>query len=157
MSDKDSPDSSVLAGGSRAAVERERKSGFSFGKLMRFLRVFPWTLLLIAVAVLLEFLPERFQGTTLDYSMIVFALVVFVIEVIKGADIRISRFIVDLLVAITAVIIATALVTYHVAKTGESPAFYQWVVAAVVVLDALVSTTIAFSTALRNMSVAHDM
>ena len=139
----------------------KKKSGFKWGKffkgLFKFLRLCPWTFLLIASAVLVEYLPERMQGTTLNYTMIVFALIVFVVEILKGADIRIGRFVLDLFVAIVGVIAATALITYSLVTTGDSPMFYQWIVAAVVVLDAMISTTIAFSTALRNMAVAHDM
>jgi len=139
----------------------KKKPGFKWGKffkgLFKFLRLCPWTFLLIASAILVEYLPDRMQGTTLNYTMIVFALVVFVIEILKGADIRIGRFVLDLFIAIIGVIAATALITYSIVTTGESPMFYQWIVAAVVVLDAMISTTIAFSTALRNMAVAHDM
>ena len=138
-----------------------KKPGFQWGKffkgLYRFLRLCPWTFLLIASAVLVEYLPDRMQGMTLNYTMIVAALVVFVVEILKGADIRLGRFVLDLFIAIVGVIAATALITYSVTKTGESPMFYQWIVAAVIVLDAMISTTIAFSTALRNMAVAHDM
>jgi hypothetical protein len=139
----------------------KKKSGFQFGRFCkrtyRFLRVCPWTFLLIASAVFVEYLPDRMQGETLNYTMIVFALVVFVIEIIKGADIRLGRFVLDLFVAIVGVVAASALITYEITQTGQSPLFYQWIVAAVVILDAMISTTIAFSTALRNMAVAHDM
>jgi|GEM_PF-6713183 len=135
---------------------KEPKSKFSIRKIIRFLRIFPWTFLLIGIAVIVDFLPGTIRGTTLDYVLIVFALVVFVIEIIKGADIRIGRFILDLTVAIVGVVIVTALLTYNITRTGTSPAFYQWVVAAVVILDALISTSIAFSTALRNMAVGYD-
>lgn len=154
-------DPSVLGGGAHLAHSRNPKGKFSWKRFFkgtyRFLRLCPWTFLLIASAVLVEYLPDRLQGVTLNYTMIVFALVVFVVEILKGADIRLGRFVLDLLIAIVGVIAATALITYHITQTGESPLFYQWIVAAVVVLDAMISTTIAFSTALRNMAVAHDM
>ncbi|MEM0964669.1 MAG: hypothetical protein AAGJ81_00785 [Verrucomicrobiota bacterium] len=156
MTQHETPDPSILAGGSQVS-SRDSNQGFTFKEFVRFVRLFPWTLLLIAVAVIVEFLPDSLKGTTLDYSMVVFALVVFVVEVLKGADIKLTRFVIDLVVAVCAVVIATALLTYEISRTGESPQFYQWVVAAVVVLDAIIGTTIAFSTALRNMAVAHDL
>ncbi len=151
----------MLGGGSRVAQgdggnSGPRRGGF-FKKLYRFIRLCPWTFLLIASAVLVEYLPERMQGTTLNYTMIVIALVVFVIEILKGADIRLGRFVLDLFIAIVGVVAATALITYHLTTTGQSPLFYQWIVAAVVILDAMISTTIAFATALRNMAVGHNM
>ncbi|MGE9289616.1 MAG: hypothetical protein ACQKBT_01420, partial [Puniceicoccales bacterium] len=124
MSEHDQMDPSTLGGGAHLSQQGGKKPGFQWGKffknLYRFLRLCPWTFLLIASAVLVEYLPDRLQGTTLNYTMIVFALVVFVVEILKGADIRLGRFVLDLFIAIVGVIAATALITYSVTKTGES-------------------------------------
>jgi len=157
MSDQHHPGSEILGGGSHLQPNPKSKSGF--GRFLRgayrFLRICPWTFLLIISAILVEYLPASWQGTTLNYTMIVFALVVFVIEVLKGADIRIGRFVLDLLISVAGVAAVSSLITYEIVATDQSPLFYQWIVAAVVFLDAIISTTIAFSTALRNMSVGN--
>lgn len=161
MAENNHTEAGVLGGSAHMSQGGNGKSGHHrggfFRKLYRFLRLCPWTFLLIASAILVEYLPERMQGTTLNYTMIVIALIVFVVEILKGADIRLGRFVLDLFIAIVGVVAATALITYHITTTGESPLFYQWIVAAVVILDAMISTTIAFSTALRNMAVGHHM
>ena len=133
-----------------------KSEGFSIVKVGRFLRTFPWTLLLIVVSVILEAIPNSspFRGTPVDYSMVVFAMVVLVLELAKSTDIRKTRFLTDLIVAVIGLVVSTALVTFYIVKTGTSPAFYHWVVVSVITIDAILSPTISFSTALRNMSVA---
>lgn len=159
MSDHNETGSEILGGGSQLNPNSNPKAGFQWSRFFRgfyrFLRLCPWTFLLIVSAILVEYLPDRWQGNTLNYTMIVFALVVFVFEILKGADIRIGRFVLDLLIAIVGVAAVSSLITYEIVSSGQSPLFYQWIVAAVVFLDAMISTTIAFSTALRNMSVGH--
>ncbi len=157
MSEHQHTGAEIFGGGSHLTPNSKPKSGLGrfLRGLYRFLRICPWTFLLIVSAILVEYLPDKWQGTTLNYTMIVFALVVFVIEVLKGADIRIGRFVLDLLIAIVGVAAVSSLITYEIVATDQSPLFYQWIVAAVVFLDAIISTTIAFSTALRNMSVGH--
>jgi len=157
MSDHQHTGAEILGGGSHLNPNAKPKSGMGrfFRGLYKFLRVCPWTFLLILSAILVEYLPARWQGAALNYTMIVFALVVFVIEILKGADIRIGRFVLDLLIAVAGVAAVSSLITYEIVATDQSPLFYQWIVVAVVFLDAIISTTIAFSTALRNMSVGN--
>lgn len=158
MSNQNNPENVAAAVGARAASgggqSPKGKSGFSVKKFLHFLRTFPWTLLLIVTAACLELVPKQFQGTTIDYAMVVFALVVLVFELAKSTDIRKSRFLTDIVVAVIGIVVSTALLTYYIVETGKNPAFYHWVVVSVITIDAILSPTISFSTALRNMSVA---
>ncbi|WP_440995989.1 hypothetical protein [Arhodomonas sp. SL1] len=153
MANDNPQDAAPEAGAGQVLSEgNARKGGGTLGRIWHFSSMFPWTLLLIAIALVLEVFTENIRGTTIDYTMVVVAAVVLVIEVAKSADIKMVRFIVDLVAAIVALIVATALLTYYITTTGKVPAFYHWVVAGVLVIDAILSPAISFATALRNMA-----
>ena len=141
------------AAGAQVASEAKR-SGFSLSRLWGFTRMFPWTFLLILASLLLQLLPAgwRERGSFIDYAMIVAAVVVLVLEVAKAADIKMSRFVTDVVSATAGVVIASSLLTYYITQSGLTPSFYHWMVAGVLIVDAILSPIISFATALRNMS-----
>jgi hypothetical protein len=126
------------------------------GSAWRFIRVFPWTLLLIAVAWGIEATIGKsggdLRGTPIDYIMIVFSMVVLIFEIAKSTDIRMVRFVADLAISVLALIAATVLLTIDIMTTGQVPGFYLWIVVGVLLVDAVLSPAISFATALRNMS-----
>lgn len=155
MADRNAEEAAPEAGAGQTFSEdgRKAKGGWTLGRIWGFASIFPWSLLLIAIALGLEVFVGNIRGTALDYTMVIVAGAVLVIEVAKSADVKMVRFVVDLVTAVLGVVIGTALVTYYITTTGQMPAFYHWVVAGVLIIDAILSPAISFATALRNMAV----
>lgn len=155
MTDQDPPpDSTKQEVAAMGALHKETsRSGDSAGKLWSFIKIFPWTLLLILICVFIELMAGKVRGTAIDYGMTVFAVLVLILEISKATDIRVTRFVTDLLVSVVGLILATYLLTYYIMVTEQPPAFYLWMVSGILLVDAILSPTISFATALRNMSV----
>jgi len=153
MSHDNDQKNAVFGGASPAAREDNPEPVVT--RLWRFTRMFPWTILLILAAVTIELLPAemRGRGSVLDYVMITASIVVLVLEIAKSADIKMTRFVADIVSAVAGVAIASSLLTYYIATAGASPSFYHWMVTGVLVTDAILSPIISFATALRNMAV----
>ena len=141
-----SHDPSEMAG---AANLSEDKGGVF--KLARRLVSFPLTFILIIAAVTLEILDQR--GPIVNYTMIILAIVFLVLETIKVTRVDKGKFLFELIVAVSGVAIATALLTYHLASEGRSPELYHWVILGVLLYDATVTPYLSYSNALRDMSV----
>ena len=109
----------------------------------------PWTFFLIAFAVVVHIMGMNMEGV-LGYAFIGFGMFVLFAEFFKSGDISIPSFLVDLLFAVIAVVIATGLLAYLIFKLDQSPTFFYWLGYAIVIGDAVLSPFNAFRTALRN-------
>ncbi len=76
---------------------------------------------------------------------------VLVAEFFKSGDINTRVFLMDLVSAIFAVIVATILMSYLYFKLGQTPTFFHWFGVAIILADAILSPFNAFRTALRNL------
>jgi hypothetical protein len=112
----------------------------------------PWTFLLIAYALIVHLLGMSMDGV-LGYVFIGIGVFVLFAEFFKSGDISTPSFLVDLLFAVIAVIIATGLLSYLIFKLDQSPTFFYWFGYAIVIGDAVLSPFNAFRTALRNFGV----
>lgn len=112
----------------------------------------PWTFFLIAFAVVVHIMGMNMEGV-LGYAFIGFGMFVLFAEFFKSGDISIPSFLVDLLFAVIAVVIATGLLAYLIFKLDQSPTFFYWFGYAIVIGDAVLSPFNAFRTALRNFGV----
>lgn len=155
MSEKDVPQEGIQGGAASAHHKDNGENPSTISKVWTFIKVFPWTLLMILICVFIELVSGKAEvrGTAVDYLMTVFAVLVLILEISKATDIRVSRFITDLLVSVVGLVIATVLLTTYIMASDQAPAFYLWMVCGILLVDAILSPTISFATALRNMSI----
>jgi hypothetical protein len=121
-------------------------------KGLRIFNKIPYTLFLIAYLLVVRFTGLDMHGIT-GYIFIGLCLFVLVIEFFKSGDISSAYFLSDIIFAVVAVVIATALMSYVMFKLGETPTFYHWLGYAVIIGDAVFSPFNSFRTALRNFGV----
>jgi hypothetical protein len=112
----------------------------------------PWTFFLIAFAVVVHVMRMNMEGM-LGYVFIGVGVFVLFAEFFKSGDISIPSFLVDLLFAVIAVVVATGLLAYLIFKLDQSPTFFYWFGYAIIIGDAVLSPFNAFRTALRNFGV----
>ena len=110
----------------------------------------PWSMLLIAYMVAVHLLGAGMAGAT-GYVFIGLCVLVMFVEFFKSGDIGAWAFLVDLIGAVGALILATVLMCYLFFKLGQSPTFFHWLGFAVILGDAVMSPFNAFRTALRNI------
>ena len=120
------------------------------GRTRSFLSKFPWTLLLIAYMVVVHFAGVNMNGPA-GYAFLALGVFVLVAEFFKSGDINTRVFLLDLVSAIFAVVVATILMSYLYFKLGQTPTFFHWFGVAVILADAILSPFNAFRTALRNL------
>jgi len=126
-------------------VESNRSFLSSLGK-------FPWTILLIAYLLVVELMGLDMSGT-LGYIFIGLGVFVLFAEFFKSGDVSAAAFFVDIVSAVAAVVVSTALLTWMVLVTGEAPTFFHWIGYAIILGDAVISPFNSFRTALRNFGV----
>ena len=112
----------------------------------------PWTFFLIAFAVVVHIMGVNMDGV-LGYIFIGFGMFVLFVEFFKSGDINVGAFLIDILFAVIAVVVATVLLSYLVFKLDQSPTFFYWLGYAIVIGDAILSPFNSFRTALRNFGV----
>lgn len=132
-----------------AQMSNDEKTGAR--KYLRFALMLPLTFILIAAAVVLEVL--KLQGPVVNYAMIIFAIIFLVLETMKVTRVDKAKFLFEVIVAAAGVGIAAALLTFRLTQDQTNPALYHWVVLAVLFYDATVTPYLAYSNALRDMSV----
>lgn len=110
----------------------------------------PWTLLIIAYMVIVHFAGVSMSGVA-GYIFLALGVFVLVAEFFKSGDINTQVFLMDLVSAIFAVIVATILMSYLYFTLGQTPTFYHWFGVAIILADAILSPFNAFRTALRNL------
>lgn len=110
----------------------------------------PWTLLLIAYLVVAHYLGLDMTGVA-GYVFLGLGMFVLFIEFFKSGDINTWAFLLDLISAVIALIVATVLMSYLYFKLGQQPTFFHWFGCAIIVGDAILSPFNAFRTALRNL------
>jgi uncharacterized membrane protein YobD (UPF0266 family) len=112
----------------------------------------PYPLLLIAYLLVVRFTGLDMNGVT-GYIFIGLCMIVLFVEFFKSGDISTAYFLSDIIFAVLAVMIATALMSYLMFKLAETPTFYHWLGYAVIIGDAVISPFNSFRTALRNFGV----
>jgi hypothetical protein len=112
----------------------------------------PYVFVLIVYMLVVRFTSLDMNGMT-GYIFIGLCIVVLFVEFFKSGDISTAYFLSDIVFAVLAVMIATALMSYIVFKLGETPNFYHWLGYAVIIGDAVISPFNSFRTALRNFGV----
>lgn len=115
-----------------------------------FLSKFPWTLLIIAYMVVVHFAGVNMSGPA-GYAFLGLGIFVLIAEFFKSGDINTQVFLMDLVSAIFAVVVATILMSYLYFKLGQTPTFFHWFGCAIILADAILSPFNAFRTALRNL------
>ena len=135
-----------------AGEKNGQSGGFNTRSILKFFREFPWTLILILSATALYKFGPDLRGTVLDYAMIIFSVVVLILEVAKSTDIRMTRFVTDLVTSIVGIILMTVFLTIIYLVDLSHPPFYIWMVAGVLTVDSVLSPSISYATALRNMA-----
>ena len=121
-------------------------------KGMRLFNKIPYTLLLIAYLLVVHVSGLDMHGVA-GYIFIGLCVIVLIVEFFKSGDISTAYFLSDIVFAVLAVVIATALMSYLMFKLGETPTFYHWLGYAVIIGDAVISPFNSFRTALRNFGV----
>lgn len=119
---------------------------------MSLMSMVPWTFFLIAYAVVVHIMGLSMDGV-LGYIFIGFGMFVLFAEFFKSGDINVGSFMVDIIYAVIAVVVATGLLSYLVFKLDQSPTFFYWLGYAIVIGDAILSPFNSFRTALRNFGV----
>jgi hypothetical protein len=119
---------------------------------MSLMSMIPWTFFLIAYAVVVHIMGLSMDGV-LGYVFIGFGMFVLFAEFFKSGDINVGSFLVDIIYAVIAVVVATGLLSYLVLKLDQSPTFFYWLGYAIVIGDAILSPFNSFRTALRNFGV----
>jgi hypothetical protein len=114
---------------------------------------FPWSFLMIIYLMATHFAKIPLEGVA-GYIFIGLGMFVLFIEFFKSGDVSSTLFLLDQLLAIVAVIVATALLTYLYFVVGEMPNFFYWFGYTVILADAILSPFNAFRTALRNFGVS---
>ena len=110
----------------------------------------PLTLVLIAYMVVVHFTGLDMSGVA-GYIFLGLGVLVLFVEFFKSGDINTWAFLVDLVSAILALIVATVLLSYLYFELGETPTFFHWFGFAIILGDAILSPFNAFRTALRNL------
>jgi drug/metabolite transporter (DMT)-like permease len=127
------------------SVTIERK-----GRHMSPFKWIPLTLVLIAYMVVVHFTGLDMSGVA-GYIFLGLGVFVLFVEFFKSGDINTWAFLLDLVSAILALIVATVLMSYLYFKLGETPTFFHWFGCAIILGDAILSPFNAFRTALRNL------
>ena len=119
---------------------------------MSLMSMIPWTFFLIAYAVVVYVMGLNMEGIQ-GYVFIGFGMFVLFVEFFKSGDINVGSFLVDIIFAVIAVVVATGLLSYLVFNLDQSPTFFYWFGYAIVIGDAILSPFKSFRTALRNFGV----
>lgn len=119
---------------------------------MSLMSMIPWTFFLIAYAVVVYAMGLNMEGIQ-GYVFIGFGMFVLFAEFFKSGDINVGSFLVDIIFAVIAVVVATGLLSYMVFNLDQSPTFFYWFGYAIVIGDAILSPFNSFRTALRNFGV----
>jgi hypothetical protein len=119
---------------------------------MSLMSMIPWTFFLIAYAVVVYAMGLNMEGIQ-GYVFIGFGMFVLFAEFFKSGDINVGSFLVDIIFAVIAVVVATGLLSYLVFNLDQSPTFFYWFGYAIVIGDAILSPFNSFRTALRNFGV----
>ena len=112
----------------------------------------PWTFVVIAYMLLVHLFEVGMSGIAGFVFLAICVLVLFA-EFFKSGDINAKVFLVDLVAAVAGVIAVTALFSYIILRLEQSPTFYDWFGASVIVGDAVLGPFNSFRTALRNFGV----
>jgi len=113
----------------------------------------PWTFLIIGYLIGAELMNVRLEGVP-GYIFLGVAVFVLFAEFVKSGDINTTIFALDLLWAVSGVILATGLMCYLWWEVPDrGPSFFHWFGYVLVVGDALFSPFNSFRTALRNFAV----
>lgn len=132
------------------------------GGIMSFLGKVPWALLVVIYPVLMyEF--EIDMNGSIEYGFVYVAIGVFVlfVEFFKSGDINVLAFLLDLVWAVTAVVLTTALMTWSLLELNpqgqaagnawQTLNYFHWFGCAIILGDAVISPFNSFRTALRNL------
>ncbi len=112
----------------------------------------PWSFSMIIYLMTTHLLGIMMEGV-IGYIFIGLGMFVLFVEFYKSGDITPAKFMMDQLLAVLALITATALMTFLYFVSGEVPNFFYWFGYAVILADAVLSPFNAFRMALRNFDV----
>jgi len=114
----------------------------------------PWTFLIIGYLIGAEVVGITDLSGVSGYIFLGVAVFVLFAEFVKSGDINTTVFALDMLWAVTGVILATGLMCYLWWEVPDrNPGFFHWFGYVLVVGDALFSPFNSFRTALRNFAV----
>ncbi|WP_040851445.1 hypothetical protein [Thiorhodospira sibirica] len=119
------------------------------GRTMSTFSKIPWTLTIILYMVVVHFINIDMSGVA-GYIFLVLCLVVLFFEFFKSGDVNEFAFLIDILSAVFALVVATVLMSYMIFALKETPTFFHWFGCAVILIDAVLSPFNSFRTALRN-------
>jgi hypothetical protein len=118
-------------------------------KTLTILANVPWTFFIILYLVITTLSNVDMHGVA-GYVFLGFGIVVLFLEFFKSGDIRTSVFFLDLSASVIAVIVGAVLMTYLITAMHQTPTFFHWYGAAILVADAILSPYNSFRTAIRN-------
>ena len=120
---------------------------------MKFLFLFPWSAVLLALVTGFHFSRIDLQlGSIPSIVVIAGSFIVLVLEFIKSGDIQLKRFIWDLTQSIVILILATWFYGY-LFFCKEPVFFVDYIAYLVLIFDSWLSPINAFRTALRNLQI----
>ena len=112
----------------------------------------PWGFIMI-IYLMVTYLNRIPLEGAVGYGFVGLGVFVLVIEFLKSGDLSSTAFMVDQILAITSVIIATLLISYLYFILGEVPNFFYWFGYAIILGDSIFSPFNAHRMALRNFGV----
>lgn len=125
-------------------------SSLAAGRTMSTFSKIPWTLSIILYMLVVHFLGIDMSGVA-GYIFLALCMIVLFFEFFKSGDVNTYGFLIDLVSAVFALIIATVLMCYMIfAMPDTNPTFFHWFGCAIIVGDAILSPFNSFRTALRN-------
>jgi hypothetical protein len=118
-------------------------------KTLTILANVPWTFFIILYLVITTLGNIDMHGAA-GYVFLGFGIVVLFLEFFKSGNIRTSVFFLDLTASVVAVIVGAVLMTYMITVMHETPTFFHWYGAVILIADAILSPYNSFRTAIRN-------
>lgn len=128
----------------------EQISVRSGSRRMSTFKVIPWTLAIIVYMIVVHVTSLDMRGLA-GYIFLGLCVFVLFLEFFKSGDISALAFLLDLVIAVFSVVVATVLMTYLILKLNQTPTFFHWFGCAIILGDAILSPFNAFRTALRNL------
>jgi hypothetical protein len=121
-------------------------------KMLSMLSNIPWTFLIILYLVITTLRNVDMDGEV-GYTFLGFGIVVLFLEFFKSGNIRVAAFFLDLTASVVAVTVGAVLMTYMIAAMHQTPSFFHWYGAAILLADAILSPFNSFRTAIRNFQI----
>ncbi|MBF6058804.1 MULTISPECIES: hypothetical protein [Thiomicrorhabdus] len=121
--------------------------------LFKSISKFPWMFAVIGFLFLADRFGWPLDNTVYGYAFITMAVVVLFVEMVKSVDVSPMGFLMDLIWAVIAVILSTALLTYMYFSPDKEIGFFHWLGYGIILADAILNPFNSFRSALRNFDV----